>query len=121
MTRRMAVQRHRGDARKHLDAAGEAVHHVVIRRHLLSGALEIQFLRAFAGPRHRRVVLPVARLVLVHHQLGIGKQFCARLRIGQPGRVVRMHVRQDHASRSTAGSTPAAFRFCCSLPAVGSR
>ena len=50
MSRGVPVQKHRGDARKHLDAAGERVHHVVIGRHLLARTLEIELPCTFARP-----------------------------------------------------------------------
>ena len=38
----------------------------------------------------------MARLVLMHHQFGIGEQLLPGLRIGQPRRVIRVHVGQQH-------------------------
>ena len=90
------MQRYGPDARKHLRLSSKHVHHVVIGRRLFARALKIQQLRPLARLRHGRVIVPVPRFILVHYQLSIGEELRPRLRIGQPCRVVRVHMRQDH-------------------------
>ena len=96
MPRGVSMQRQRCDARKYLYGARERTHHVVIRCHLLAGTLEVEFLCPFAGFGHCNVVVPVAWLVFVHDEFGIGEQLPAGLRIRQTGRVIGVHMGEQH-------------------------
>ena len=96
MAGRVTVQRDRGDTREHLLGTSECAGDIVIRRDLFASALKVKLLRPFAGATHRAIVAPVFRLVLVHDQFSVGKEFAAGFWISQAGGVVRMHMRQHH-------------------------
>jgi hypothetical protein len=94
MPGRVAVRRNGGHARKDL-AGAEQAHAVAIGRHLLACLLEEHLFLPLGAARHGGIVVPMARLVLVHHQLGIGEVAPAGGKVGEPRRMVRMHVREQ--------------------------
>ena len=95
VARRVAEARHRGDAGKHL-ARREQPRPLLVGRDLLAAGLEIELLAALVGLRHRAVVEPVLRLVLVHDEFGVRKEQRAVRHVGQPRGMIGMHVGEQH-------------------------
>src|SRR5262249_61946510 len=89
MAGRVSVARDGADTGEDLPGREQA-RAVLVGRGLLARALEIELLGALAGHGHLGVVEPVAWLVFVHDQLGVGKVLLPSLPIGQSGRVIGM-------------------------------
>ena len=89
---RVAVERHRGDAGKHLARRFAAA--ILIRHDLLARPAEEAHLLPLGRARHRGIVVPVRDVALRHHQLDMRIDRLA-VRVGQPVGVIRMHVGED--------------------------
>ena len=94
MPRRVSGRWNRSYTRQHLAPLEEAPVRLVGRR-LLAALLEHELLLALGTLRHRGIVEPVLRLVLVHDEFGVGEVLLAGCEVGKARRLIRMHVGQQ--------------------------
>jgi hypothetical protein len=95
MARRMPEARYGGYAGKHLTLP-EQSRPVPVGRDLFTAGHKIKLCRSLVDLGHRAVVEPVRQFVLVHDKFRVRKQELPVRHVGQAGRMIRVHVGQQH-------------------------